>query len=98
MYPVRLGICLGGERSRRRSHWSEPGFFMDPTSVVEVLLLFLAWHRTMDRWYTLGAFACQVLSDIVAFWTLIPTMISRDEFLFYSERELDVELDVIGQP
>jgi hypothetical protein len=22
----------------------------------------------------------------------------RDEFLFYSERELDVELDVIGQP
>jgi len=23
---------------------------------------------------------------------------SRDEFLFYSERELDVELDVIGQP
>jgi hypothetical protein len=52
----------------------------------------------MDRWYTLGAFACQVLSDIFAFWTLIPTMISRDEFLFYSERELDVELDVIGQP
>lgn len=25
-------------------------------------------------------------------------MPSRDEFLFYSERELDVELDVIGQP
>jgi len=25
-------------------------------------------------------------------------MYPRDEFLFYSERELDVELDVIGQP
>jgi len=23
---------------------------------------------------------------------------SRDEFLFYSERELDMELEVIGQP
>ena len=32
------------------------------------------------------------------FQTLTPTISSRDEFLFYSERELDVELDVIGQP
>jgi hypothetical protein len=34
----------------------------------------------------------------VAFQTLTPTISSRDEFLFYSERELDMELDVIGQP
>jgi hypothetical protein len=35
---------------------------------------------------------------VVAFQTLTPTVSPRDEFLFYSERELDVELDVIGQP
>jgi hypothetical protein len=34
----------------------------------------------------------------VVFQTLTQTLSSRDEFLFYSERELDVELDVIGQP
>jgi hypothetical protein len=34
----------------------------------------------------------------VTFQTLTPTLSSRDEFLFYSERELDMELDVIGQP
>ena len=31
-------------------------------------------------------------------WVLMLAMSSRDEFLFYSERELDMELDVIGQP
>jgi len=36
-----------------------------------------------------SAIACQILTS---------TMPSRDEFLFYSERELDMELDVIGQP
>jgi hypothetical protein len=34
----------------------------------------------------------------IAIQTLTPTISSRDEFLFYSERELDMELDVIGQP
>jgi hypothetical protein len=37
-------------------------------------------------------------TSAVAFKTLTPAIYSRDEFLFYSERELDVELDVIGQP
>jgi hypothetical protein len=34
----------------------------------------------------------------LTFQTLTRAISSRDEFLFYSERELDVELDVIGQP
>jgi hypothetical protein len=37
-------------------------------------------------------------TSAIAFQTLTPTIPSRDEFLFYSERELDMELDVIGQP
>ena len=37
-------------------------------------------------------------TSAIAFQTLTPTISSRDEFLFYSERELDMELDVIGQP
>ena len=37
-------------------------------------------------------------TSAIAFQTLTPAMSSRDEFLFYSERELDMELEVIGQP
>ena len=37
-------------------------------------------------------------NSAIASWTLTSTISSRDEFLFYSERELDMELDVIGQP
>jgi len=37
-------------------------------------------------------------TSAITFRTLTPTISSRDEFLFYSERELDMELDVIGQP
>lgn len=37
-------------------------------------------------------------TSAIALQTLTQTVSSRDEFLFYSERELDMELDVIGQP
>jgi hypothetical protein len=37
-------------------------------------------------------------TSAIAFQTLTPAISSRDEFLFYSERELDMELDIIGQP
>lgn len=38
------------------------------------------------------------VTTAIAFHTLTPTISLRDEFLFYSERELEMDLDVIGQP
>ncbi len=62
MYSLWLGICLGGERPRRRSYWSALSAFISTLSDVDTLLLFFpAWHRAMDRRHTLGAFSRQVL-------------------------------------
>jgi len=74
--------------------------FLIPSTVDTLSPSPFSWASSGGQMAYAGALPASGTGDIppVTFQALIPTMYPRDEFLFYSERELDVELDVIGQP